>query len=48
MGHRAIMKQHFVRGRRLSATGLLTIDDIGQVAGVWSWSQALGDAVGLD
>ena len=27
-GHRAIMKQHFVRGRRLSATGLLTIDGI--------------------
>jgi hypothetical protein len=27
-GHRAIMKQRFVRGRRLSATGLLTIDGI--------------------
>jgi transposase len=27
-GCRAIMKQHFVRGQRLSATGLLTIDGI--------------------
>jgi hypothetical protein len=27
-GYRAIMKQHFVCGQQLSATGLLTIDGI--------------------